>query len=142
MLVDLASKFSLPNFSALRNTYLSFIHPILGFKEESFSKTFLGKKGNAGTQSVYLFQMCFLSYRRQLLNYLSHVVTSKLKSLQITISILMKMAESSPNGVENIVEKREIARYEQFLLFLQCSLKTFTADPYKPRLDLERVQRR
>ena len=31
-------------------------------------------------------------------------------------------------GVENIVGKGEIARYEQFLLFLQCFQKTCTAD--------------
>ena len=30
--------------------------------------------------------------------------------------------------VENTVEKREIARYEQFLLFPQCFEKTCTAD--------------
>ena len=30
--------------------------------------------------------------------------------------------------VENTVEKGEIARYEQFLLFPQCFQKTFTAD--------------
>ena len=30
--------------------------------------------------------------------------------------------------VENSVEKGEIARYEQFLLFPKCCLKTFTSD--------------
>ena len=30
--------------------------------------------------------------------------------------------------VENTVGKREIARYEEFLLFLQCFLKTCSAD--------------
>ena len=30
--------------------------------------------------------------------------------------------------VENTVGKREIARYEQFLFFLQCFQKTYTAD--------------
>ena len=40
----------------------------------------------------------------------------------------MKMAESSPKKVENTVGKGEIARYEQFLPFLQCFQKTFTAD--------------
>ena len=30
--------------------------------------------------------------------------------------------------VENIVRRGEIARYEQFLLFTQCFLKTCTAD--------------
>ena len=37
---------------------------------------------------------------------------------------LMKMAEP----VENTVGKGEIARYEQFLLFPRCFLKTCTAD--------------
>ena len=36
------------------------------------------------------------------------------------------MAVSSPEWVENTVEKEEIARYEQFLLFPQCFQKTFT----------------
>ena len=40
----------------------------------------------------------------------------------------MKMAESSPNWIENTVGKGEIARYEQFLLFPQCFQKTYTAD--------------
>ena len=40
----------------------------------------------------------------------------------------MKMAESSSKRVENTVEKGEIARYEQFLLFPQCFQKTCTAD--------------
>ena len=40
----------------------------------------------------------------------------------------MKMAESSPKCVENTVGKGEIACYEQFLLFPQCFLQTFTVD--------------
>ena len=40
----------------------------------------------------------------------------------------MKMPESPSNWVENTVEKGEIARYEQFLLFPQCFQKTNTAD--------------
>ena len=35
--------------------------------------------------------------------------------------------------VENTVGKGEIARYEQFLLFLQCFQKTCTADTQKTR---------
>ena len=31
-------------------------------------------------------------------------------------------------NVENTVRKGEIARYEQFLLFLQCFQQTYTAD--------------
>ena len=38
------------------------------------------------------------------------------------------MVENFPNGIENTVGKGEIARYEQFLLFPQCFLKTCTAD--------------
>ena len=38
------------------------------------------------------------------------------------------MAENSPGGVDNTVGKEEIARYEQFLLFLQCFQKTCIAD--------------
>ena len=42
-------------------------------------------------------------------------------------------------GVENIVGKGEIARYEQFLLFPRCFLKTYTTDTQKPGLIRERV---
>ena len=51
----------------------------------------------------------------------------KWKSLQTTILNLMKMAESSSQGVENTVAKGQIARYEQFLLFPECFQKTCTA---------------
>ena len=61
------------------------------------------------------------------------------KSLQTTISNLMKMAESSPKPIENTVRKGEIARYEQFLLFPQCFLKTCAADTQKPGLVWDRV---
>ena len=46
----------------------------------------------------------------------------------MTISNLMKLAESSQKRVENTVGKGEIACYEQFLLFPQCFQKTYTAD--------------
>ena len=46
----------------------------------------------------------------------------------MTISNLMKMAESFSKCVENTVGKGELARYEQFLLFPQCFQKTSTAD--------------
>ena len=39
------------------------------------------------------------------------------RSLQTTISSLLKMADSSPKWVENTVGKEEIAGYEQFLIF-------------------------
>ena len=42
--------------------------------------------------------------------------------------------------IENTVGKGEIARYEQFLLFLQCFQKTYTADMRKPGLVWERVK--
>ena len=43
-------------------------------------------------------------------------------------SNLMKNAERSPKQVENTVEKEEIARNEQFLLFPQCFQKICTED--------------
>ena len=55
--------------------------------------------------------------------------------------------EFNENGIkfckkmENIVEKVEIARYEQFLLFPQCFQKTCTADTLKRGLLLERVNK-
>ena len=42
------------------------------------------------------------------------------------------------NTVENIVRKREIARDEQFLLFLQCFKKKCTERQIKPRVCLEK----
>ena len=44
--------------------------------------------------------------------------------------------------VENTVGEGEIARYEQFLLFLQCFQKTCTADTLKQGLVWERVKHR
>ena len=41
---------------------------------------------------------------------------------------------------ENTVGKGEIARYEQFLLSLQCFQKTCTADTLKPGLVWERLK--
>ena len=60
------------------------------------------------------------------------------ESLQMTISNLMKMAKSFSKGVENVVGKGEIARYEQFLLFPRCFQKSCTVDTLKPGLVLER----
>ena len=40
----------------------------------------------------------------------------------------MKTAIKFSKPVENTVGKEEIARYPQFLLFLQCFQKTSTAD--------------
>ena len=52
--------------------------------------------------------------------------TTSSKSLQTTISNVMKVAKSSQKRVENTVGKGEIARYEQFLFFPQCFQKTYT----------------
>ena len=51
------------------------------------------------------------------------------------------MVESSPNSkqVENTVGNREIACYEQFLLFPQCFQKTCSVDTCKPGLVWKRV---
>ena len=40
----------------------------------------------------------------------------------------MKMADSSPKGVENTAGKEEIARCEQFLLCSKCFLPHFLGD--------------
>ena len=60
--------------------------------------------------------------------------SSRLKEFADDNLNLMKVAESSPNLVENTVGKEEIARYEQFLRFPQCFLKNCAADTLKPRL--------
>ena len=41
---------------------------------------------------------------------------------------------------ENTVGKGEIARYEQFLLFMQCFQKACSADTYKPGLVWEGIK--
>ena len=42
--------------------------------------------------------------------------------------------------VENTLEKEEIARDEQFLLYPQCCQKKCTADMYRPGLVWERLK--
>ena len=49
------------------------------------------------------------------------------------------MAANYPKKIENAVGKGEIACYVQFLLFLQCILKTCTVDTYKPGFVWENV---
>ena len=46
----------------------------------------------------------------------------------MTISSLMKIVESSPNGKKTLWEKGEIAHYEQFLPFPKCFQMTCTVD--------------
>ena len=43
----------------------------------------------------------------------------------MTISDLMKMEESSPNGLKTLLEKEKFAHYEQFLIFQQCFQKYY-----------------
>ena len=50
----------------------------------------------------------------------------------------MKMAESSPQRVENTVGKGEIAHYEQFLLFQQCFQKDLVCKHVKTRACLRK----
>ena len=52
------------------------------------------------------------------------------------IQTLMKMAKSSPHGVENTVEKGEIVCQGQFLLFPQCFQKSCTDRHVKTRVCL------
>ena len=53
---------------------------------------------------------------------------SKLKEFADDKIELDEYGGKFPKRVENIVGKGEIARYEQFLFFLQCFQKTCTAD--------------
>ena len=53
---------------------------------------------------------------------------SKLKEFANDNFKIQKNDNRFPKMVENTVEKGEIARYEQFLLFPQCFQKTCTAD--------------
>ena len=50
------------------------------------------------------------------------------KSLQTTTFKFDEIGSKFPKWVENTVGKGEIARYEQFLLFVLCFQKTCTAD--------------
>ena len=58
----------------------------------------------------------------------------------------MKTAESSPKRLETTERKKEIARYEQFLLFSQCFQKTCPAGlvwervkPYTVQFELSTI---
>ena len=53
---------------------------------------------------------------------------SKLKEFADDNFKLIENGRKLSKQVENTVGKGEIARYEQFLLFPQCFLKTCTAD--------------
>ena len=64
----------------------------------------------------------------KLLLYNKFWTLPNLKKLQMTVSNLTKMVESSTDRVENAVEKGDVARYEQFLLFPPSFQKTCTAD--------------
>ena len=52
----------------------------------------------------------------------------------------MKKGRKFSKWEENTVEKGEIARYEQFLLFTMCFQKTHTADMLKPGIVWERIK--
>ena len=54
--------------------------------------------------------------------------SSKLKEIADDNFKFDEKGKEFPKKVENTVEKGEIARYEQFLLLLQCFQKTCTAD--------------
>ena len=59
---------------------------------------------------------------------------SNSKTLQMTISNMMKMAENSKNCAEITVGKGEIFRYQQFLLFPHCFQKYMYCRHIKTRL--------
>ena len=62
--------------------------------------------------------------------------------MQTTISISIKIAESSPKHVENDMGNGEIARHEQFLLSPQSFQKACNADRLKTRACLGEGKRR
>ena len=74
---------------------------------------------------------------------LTHSQTTDFKLFQ-TERVCKRLFKFHKNGgklsrqVENTVGKREIARYEQFLLFPRCFHKTCTVDTLKPGLVWER----
>ena len=59
--------------------------------------------------------------------------------LQATILNLIKMAESSLQGLKTLLEKEKFARYEPFLPFQQCFKRPVLQILKKQRLVLERV---
>ena len=68
-----------------------------------------------------------VSILRQLLT-LSPTAISNCKGLQTTLSNIIKNGVKFSKRVENTVGKREIARFEKFLLFPWCFQKTCTVD--------------
>ena len=99
-------------------------------------KKIVGNEGNAGLITHFL--VCY--------NVLKNDLGHKNSLLQLTLSQttnfrLFKLKEFADHNfklyenvrkfsskLENTVGKREIACYEQFLLFLECFQKTCTAD--------------
>ena len=71
-------------------------------------------------------ESCFKPFpKRQILD------SFKLKEFADDNVIFNENGRTISKQIENIVEKGEIARYEQFALFPQCFHKTCTADAYK-----------
>ena len=68
-------------------------------------------------------------YTESFFNPLSQILNpSKLKEFADDNFKFDENDRKFPKWIENTVGKGEIARYEQFLLFPQCFLKTCTAD--------------
>ena len=74
-------------------------------------------------EAVYIFVICLNSFPKgQILDF------SKLKEFADDNFKFERNGRKFSKWIENTVEKGEIARYEQFLLFSQCFQKTCTAD--------------
>ena len=70
------------------------------------------------------------------LSQTTHFRLSQLKKLADDNSKFDEDGKKLAKRVENTEGKGEIARYEQFLLFLRCFQKTCNADTLKPGLVL------
>ena len=74
--------------------------------------------------------MCFLSTLSQTTNFYSLLNTSKLVEFADDNFGFYENGRKFSKRVENTVGKGEIARYEQFISFLQCFQKTCPADTW------------
>ena len=69
-----------------------------------------------------MYNLCYPFPKQQILDY------SKLKEFAHNNFTFDKNGRKFSKWIENTVRKGEIARNEQFLLFLQCFQKTCTAN--------------
>ena len=94
-----------------------------------FSVTFILSSANA-----FILNLCELFPKRQILD------SPKLKEFADNNFEFYENGRKFLMRIESTVGKGELAHYEQFLIFPQCFLKTYTADTFKKGLVWKRVK--